>query len=329
MGGRALKNTNTRRYEASEFHKLSCVIVSKISGILPDCRVTAVPAYRTKPSFGDLDIVIENIDAKNRLSNEFERLGVTEVVKNSNVWSLGGFDALQVDLIFVPSDEFDFSLCYFSWNDCGNLLGRIAKNMGFKLGQKGFFFTFREDNYLVDILLTSSFEQALHFMGYCPKRYKQGFNTLAEIFEYICSTPYFDSQCFLFQNRNHQDRKRDSKRPVYMAFLEFIEKRATVDSDTDKTMHLQRAFSQFSKFEHEVQCVKDRYNKHKQVKAIFNGRVIADLTGLSGRALGQFIILLKSDFATQAEFEDAILSQQRQAIDDWIVRRHERNCTAR
>ncbi len=329
MGGKALTKTKTRRYDANEFHHLSDIVVGKISHILSDCRVIAVPAYRTKPSFGDLDIIVENIDAKNRLSVEFEHLGVTEVVKNSNVWSLGGFEALQVDLIFVSSGEFDFSLCYFFWNDCGNLLGRIAKNMGFKLGHKGFFYPFREDNYLVDILLTSSFEQALNFMGYCPKRYKQGFDTLTDIFEYVCSTPYFDSQCFLFQNRNHQDRKRDSKRPVYMAFIEFIEKRVNINAGVDKTIHLQRAFSQFTQFEYDVECVQAKYDKQKQVKAVFNGRLISELTGLSGKVLGQFIALLKSDFSTQTEFEDTILSQQRQEIEDWILRRYKQNCTVR
>ena len=64
MGGNALKHTPTRRYAKAEYETLRDEVVAQLRADLPQQQVAAIPAYRAKASFGDLDVlfVTEGID---------------------------------------------------------------------------------------------------------------------------------------------------------------------------------------------------------------------------------------------------------------------------
>ena len=223
MGGNALSKTVTRRYEAAEYFNLADKLLSAVRKILPDARVNDVKAYGDKASFGDLDVLIEKVpDAKHRLEAELLRLGVTEIVKNSDVWSVGWND-FQVDFIFQASKHYDFSQGYFAYNDLGNFIGRIARKIGFKFGHDGLWYTKRNEskNVVAELLVTDDFKSALEFLGYCTSRYDIGFRTLTNVFEYASSSRYFDPDSFDLSKRNHDSRVRDEKRQSYMQFLQW------------------------------------------------------------------------------------------------------------
>jgi hypothetical protein len=56
MGGRALKNTITRRYERAEFDTISVELMNTLK---PDFKRVAMPLfYNNKESFGDADILL-------------------------------------------------------------------------------------------------------------------------------------------------------------------------------------------------------------------------------------------------------------------------------
>lgn len=328
MGGRALSNTETRRYSAAEYHAFAEKAVAALREILPDLRIEAVKAYRNKPDFGDLDIVVERSNAKERLEPHLEALGVTEVFRNGPVWSLGWGD-FQVDLIFQSSEEFEFATCYFAYNDLGNLMGRTAHSMGFKLGHNGLRYVFREGNHkIAELVLTYDFDKALRFLGYTPVEYARGFDTLEEIFAFAASTMYYDPEPFLLENRSHRARVRDAKRPTYTAFLAYAQQHANeagfLGSLTQED-HLRRARQLFPDFAMALHLQERQHARNKRVKALFNGQMVSEATGLEGKMLGAFIQQLRKDDATHGgDLNDWILSTDEAARKQWLAENYRR-----
>lgn len=322
MGGSALNVTETRRYAADEYHTLARQVVGELQARLPDARIAAVQAYAAKPDFGDLDVVVENLDAKQRLEPELASMGVTEVIRNGPVWSLGWGD-FQVDLIFQSSHDFEFATRYFAFNDLGNLIGRTAHHMGFKFGHNGLRYVVRDgNNKLGELVLTKDFATALDFLGFDAARYAQGFQTLESVFTFAASSPYYDPQPFLLEHRSHRARVRDAKRPTYTAFLRYAEAFAAdpaPQAGLGREAHLERAKTRFPTFADELATAEAMHARRKQVKVIFNGNLVAEATGLEGKLLGAFMCQLREDAATHGgDLDGWVLAATPEARSDWV-----------
>ena len=198
-----------------------------------------VESLRDKESYGDMDIVLSFYkfydtpeDEFNALREQFinsflEHVGATEHSRNGNVLSCGipfKGGLFQIDLILVEPEVYYFAKFYFSYNDCGNLLGRIAHFLGFKLGWDGLKYVYRDSNnehVHAELVVTRDWQEAMHFLGF-REFPESGFSTRTEMFEYVWDNPHAHAGIFLLENRNHIARTRDSKRPNYTAFLEWI-----------------------------------------------------------------------------------------------------------
>lgn len=324
MGGNALSKTATRRYGTKEYFALTGKVLSAVRKILPDARVNDVKAYGDKESFGDLDVLIEKVpDAKHRLETELLRLGVTEIVKNSDVWSVGWGD-FQVDFIFQASKHYDFSQGYFAYNDLGNLIGRISRKLGFKFGHDGLWYTKRNEskNVIAELLVTSDFDSALEFLGYCPARYASGFPTLTSVFEYASSSRYFDPDYFDLSKRNHNSRVRDAKRQSYMQFLQWCSNRDfSPSSEITKEQALTEAMQKYPAFARELQIAEERYALSISIKAKFNGDLISSITSLTGKELGAFMAHLRksADTSPFIDLDALILAKSPEELRAWLI----------
>ena len=65
----------------------------------------------------------------------------------------------------------------------------------------------------------------------------------------------------------------------------------------DKPVYLARACSVFPKFEEEYKEMQNNYYRAQQAKHKFNGELVGEWTGLSGKELGKFITFMKDDFS--------------------------------
>lgn len=298
MGGNALKNVYTRRYEAEEYRALAQEVVEALRGYFPARRVVEIPAYRKKESFGDLDVLLES-------DNIFEQglravhalFKPKEVVINGGVISFDYKD-FQIDVLQTPSKFFQTSLNYFSYNDLGNLVGRIAHAFGhLKLGHEGLHLPLRDDTHLyATIEVSQNWEEILPFLGYKYSEWENGFDDLEQLFSFVVSTPYFNKRIFLLENRNHASRVRDRKRKTYMGFLKWIEDKNLPEFDypQNKEELRRKAFEFFPGLKEKV---KEAEEKHALIVAShekFNGTLVASLTGLEGRELGSFMGQFKS-----------------------------------
>ncbi len=224
MGGRALKNTVTRRYLREEFDIISKELIDTLK--LTFDRVDMPLFYGKKESFGDADILVVGNPDINMHEYLTKTFSPNEIFHNGSCWSFD-YKELQVDVITSSAEHYDTSLMYFSYNDLGNYIGRLAHGFGLKYGQEGLWleYQFKGSN-VGSIPISKNYEKIFNFLGLSFERYLQGFETLEEIFEYIAKSKYFNWQAFQLSELNKINRDRNAKRASYMSFLKWIEENA-------------------------------------------------------------------------------------------------------
>ena len=242
MGGNALRQYGVERLTKEQYNE----VLSILTITLP-YKTAVIPSYRSKESFGDCDLLTTATDEdfEKSLSKDFALLGKK---KNGSVTSYAlkycNFPPFQFDLIKAKEDSYKFHYNYLSYNDLGNLIGRVAAAFGFKFAHDGLYLlawyshkgeersvarvkeygkTNDHAEHKMEKLFISNFDQALEFLGFDSLRFAQGFNTIDDILDYVASSKYFCKDFFLFENRNHDQRKRDVRRPTYTKALEYFD----------------------------------------------------------------------------------------------------------
>ena len=286
MGGNALKNTQTRRYEREEYF----AVAKKVTDILAKqgIKCEVIRSYEEKESFGDLDVlVLQTPNLKNLVETKFKP---NEMVVNDNVISFN-VDQLQVDLIQAPEHQYEFSRNYFAYNDLGNLLGRIAHKLGLKLGHDCLKYVLRDGTHVIgNIVVTREWDQALRLLHYDPKRYNEGFKALTDIFEYVLTSKLFDPDIYLLHNRNAESRIRDRKRETYMKFLQYCE---TIEPPKNKVAVSKQQYLYYllndASFRTQYSELIAENNRKKVLRMKFNGDIVGAATGFEGKKLGAFM----------------------------------------
>ena len=242
MGGNAMQQYGVERLSKEQYDE----VLSALTITLP-YKTAAIPSYRSKDSFGDCDLLTTATDEafEESLSKDFMLLGKK---RNGSVTSYALkyciFPPFQFDLIKAKEDSFKFNYNYLSYNDLGNLIGRVAAAFGFKFAHDGLYILawyshkgeersvgrVKEDGktndhaeYKMEKLFISNFDEALEFLGFDSSRFAQGFDTIDDILDFVANSKYFCKDFFLFENRNHDQRKRDVKRPTYTSALEYFD----------------------------------------------------------------------------------------------------------
>lgn len=320
MGGNIFPDN--RRINHQEFTAYSSYVIDKLN-LISSQRKKVIPFFKTKESFGDLDIIIERpmIDRKSIQ----EGFHTDQIVKNGNILSFQ-YQQFQTDLIFISSENFDIAYHYFSWNDIGNLLGRIVHKMGLKYGFDGLSYTLRKDTWkFSEICITKDIYAILGLLKLDAQTYIQGFDTLEDIYRYVASSPYFNKQIFLLYNRSHSSRIRDRKRQVYHQFLIWMEQQQDLPEYpwpsfderggySHKDEWFQIVYHQFPDFQEQYIEQKRQFDQQILIKEKFNGQIVQALTGLTGPLLGDMMVLLR------AEKKD-ILNMSTDEIHQWILMR--------
>ncbi|KLC04016.1 hypothetical protein XP420_15485 [Xanthomonas perforans] len=292
MRGSALQTVATKRLAADSYRQLAAEVMDTLHRD-SRVRVEVARSIGAKADFSHMKLLADRSTMPVDVAAMVRRLySPNEVVINEDVLS---FDvaAFQVDLICVPSSEYNTARDYFAFNDLGSLIGRLANRMGFKYGHSGLRYKLRDGDFLVaDLTVTTEMPAAFEYLGYDYCRFNRGFYALEEVFAFAASSIYFDPAAYLLQGRVHRDRGRDKKPQNYRSFLEWLKTAgATSGSSADlpRENHLQRALSQFPAFANALSRTQETLAGSRRRKQIFNGRIVAELTGLDDPALGQLI----------------------------------------
>ena len=223
MGGNALK-IPTRRVDTTEYS----IIDMEVSNILYDenikCHTTQ--SFESKETFGDLDILISNKSfAKSNDMYDFivKNYRPKDVHRNKGVISFEYKD-FQVDFILIDDKHWEASKVYYSYNDLGNLMGRISYKMGFRYGHEGLRVNYNSPHggKTLKIYVSRDPKEIFNFLGFDYERFNNGFKDLDEIFRYVMYSKYYTPSIFQYESLNHQNKTRNKKRANYRGFLEYI-----------------------------------------------------------------------------------------------------------
>ena len=322
MGGNALKLVKTRRYNKDEYDLLKTKIIDTLRSheIFKGRKIQDIQAYKEKETFGDMDLLISSNNLPNNTWDIVKELfHPQQLVRNSSVTSFD-VNELQIDMILSPDHEYDITAIYFSYNDLGNLMGRVAYKIGFKYGHAGLAYMIRDENHVIDeINISMDPNEIFNFLGYDFNTYKKGFNNLEDIFNYTITTPLFNKDYYNLETRNYASRIRDRKRSTYSGFLKWIETKDELpnyDYIDKKEFHLKRAFELFPKFKLDYESSKAKYKKTMECKSKFSGKLVTDLTHLTGDKLGQWIQGFKK---SKPDFETWLLNTTDTEINETII----------
>jgi len=333
MGGNALKHLGTTRKSSDEYFSIAADVKSKLRQAFSGVTVMLIDSYSEKESFGDIDILISKDPLPaNWLDVIKAEFKPQEIIDNLVV----SFDykGIQVDLIPTPMHEMNIAFTYYSFNDLGNLIGRIAHKMGLKYGHNGLWKVLREDTRVIaNILVSDEPKEIFKFLGYNYERFNEGFDTLEDIFVFAASTPYFHRDIFQLDNMNHVSRVRDAKRPTYTAFLKWIEDKPELDKYTwypysDQMLEssekeavkyewLQKGLSTFPDFKTKYNIAIREDALNLKFKKKWNGKLIGEVTGYTGKKLG-FLVKWLTD--PSPSFRDKILEMTEVEIKDMIFK---------
>lgn len=303
MGGNIFGTT--RRYQADEYFKL----VDEVCAVFKNTDVRwnefeVIPAYSEKESFGDLDILYSTTDDIPLDVKHFSSMFDTDQVsRNSNVTSIA-YKEFQIDFIHMGQDNFDYSLAYHSWNDLGNLTGKLARYFGLKHGHAGLVLPMRDgDNKFDEILLTLDHDRFLKFVGLDSDVFNSGFDNLQQIFEYVATSPYYNPEWYKLENISSVGRIRDRKRDTYRKFLEFNKTQTGTYPErlADKSDALEHIFKAFPEALPEFNKKMCELALLKLAKEKFNGDLVSEITGFTDKDLGNFMKHLRKDFYFKSE----------------------------
>jgi hypothetical protein len=143
-------------------------------------------------------------------------------------------DYAQVDLVRIPSVLEDWTSFYSSYGDLAGMLGRIVTNFGFDVTEMGLRLRLQEwDDSSLDewkhfnprkdegkMMLSVDPDEVMKFFGLDVERYKDGFHTKAEIFQWLSESELACHNCL--QRERTVAPTREEKKMDRSMFNEFF-----------------------------------------------------------------------------------------------------------
>lgn len=333
MGGHAFPNLNTVRLDKMSFEVLAADCLHNLTTRFPGNDFRVIESYRSKETFGDLDILWcgQTLQLKEDVC---DALGAIKIFDNGPVVSYAvptdEDHIFQVDLIKVDCRHMESAFAYFAFNDLGNLLGRIFHRAGFKLGHKGMCYVVREEgnqsHALKEIEVTASWKAAMEFAGYDYDRWLEGFEDLEDVFKFAVSIPTANRTIFRLDETNHQARVRDRKRLTYQKFLRWVNDPANGIPEAEEIPKhqlrknwLERAFVTFPEFKERFDATVRDMELTREANSKFNGNLVRELTGLEGKALGEFIMSFEKNVIGKGNRRTWALASTKEEICEAIL----------
>lgn len=289
-------------------------------------RAEVVPYYSMKKDFGDADVVVE-ADCGLVLDLVNSRIDIDGYHINDGTLSIA-YKGFQIDLICTKK-HYDTTFAYYSYNDLGNLLGRIYHKFGLKYGHHGLLYPVRDPRGSVreEIVVCKNQEKILEFIGLNPVTWINGkFDTLSDIFNYVTSSHYFDRGIYdgEFSAIN---KKRDKKRKTFHLFLNWLEisqpeskYRFLGRDERDRYVDLIEEYFGVD-INGSIKKLSEKFEIEKEFKNKFNGELVMELVDISGAQLGLFIGFFKKEFTNNDpnKFESMILNTMDGVIRNAIL----------
>jgi hypothetical protein len=256
--------------------------------------------YASKADFGDLDVVLSRaaIDALGGMEAFRSAIAASLDVRESK--SVGPMYStvvreLQVDYFIRDPELLDATYHYLSFNDLGNLIGKIYRRLGFKYGEQGLCYVFRrtrQESYKRDLPISRDWPRILAFIGLDVPAWEAGFDTLEDMFAWASASPYFSVAPY--QEQSRKTERRAAARTTMARFLawleaEHIDKRYVYLEDTDGYLPSIAAAFPEAELEQAIAHERSCEAEAEALREKFSGDRVREWTGLDGKSLGGFL----------------------------------------
>ncbi len=318
MGGHAITKVPVRRYARDEYFEIADAVLSDLRHAGVDAAV--IPAYHAKETFGDCDILVccNNFNFEQWVKDTYNPV---QIVHNGDCVSFP-YEELQVDLIKTSEACKDAALAYFSYNDLGNFMGRVAHKFGTKYGHKGLLLPVRYGTHLLeDVVLSQEPSVIFSFLGYDYERFLAGFDTLEDVFAYAASTPYFCCESYNDDQLNHTNRTRNRKRASFMLFREWLamkDVQSRFVPEEDKNKYLPFIEEHFPGSTLHMDALLSRAERYKNARA--RVLTVARALGLVDREVGEAMSNFKAAHGKGdgGEYSTAVESMSDEEIEQQL-----------
>ncbi len=318
MGGNLFK---LGRLPRAEYLVIEGVVREFLDDLLGDGY--RIPRYyASKPDFGDLDVVVSSaaIDAAGGWSEFCDAiargLGVDKSKSVGHVYSTVVRN-FQVDYFIRSPELLEATYCYLSFNDLGNLIGKMYRRLGLKYGEDGLSYVFRRESqpsYRRDLLVSRDWPRILRFLELDVSAWEAGFDRLEDMFVWVVASPYFSVAPYDLARaqlgQSEQNQARDAKpavrgrsrttavrartRPTmqrFMAWLEHegIDQRCEFRPERDAYVEDIAAAFPEAKLVEALAEERAREGEANALRQKFGGQQVREWTGLDGKLLGSFL----------------------------------------
>jgi hypothetical protein len=231
---------------------------------------------------GDIDIVVAGKKYDPAWTDE--RFDSKGFVKSGDILSFEcrGF---QVDLIHVPRASFRLACIYFH-ADFGIIIGVFAKSLLLKFGHEALSARISSRGGDIPLLLSRDADNIFSFFG-LPPFPEHGFDGVQHMFDYI-KLGRFDVRA-MKKVHNYSVRDRIRKRVNFADFLELVD---NMEGTANQEDIVAEAAEYFGKTE-ELKALLNKIHTDEHVASIFNGQIVSAATGLTDKALGEFMRAFK------------------------------------
>lgn len=131
---------------------------------------------------------------------------------------------VQLDIHECPPETFRWQLFHESNGDLWNMLGTTLRPFGLTANDVGFHARVpeieHEDRKKSLVLLTADPDAVLAFLGLDEETYWQGFETVEQLWRYVCRCRFFTPGAYRKGDLKANDRKRMGQREGYRRFVE-------------------------------------------------------------------------------------------------------------
>lgn len=263
--------------------------------------------YASKADFGDLDVVLSRaaVDAL----GGFEAfcaaittpLDIRQSKSTGHVYSTVVRE-LQVDYFIREPELLDATYHYLSFNDLGNLIGKIYRRMGLKYGEEGLCYVFRrarQESYKRDLPLSRDWPRILGFIGLDVPAWEAGFDTLENMFAWVVASPWFSVAPY--EQTSRTTERRAAARPTMARFLAWLEaqqidKRHVYFEDRERYVPMIAAAFPEAALERTLALERALEAEAERLREKFSGELVAAWTGLEAKPLGVFLRRFKRDY---------------------------------
>lgn len=132
------------------------------------------------------------------------------------------------------------------------------------------------------------------------------------MFKYVTDSKYFKASFYQLENLNNRNRVRDAKRKNYKLFLDYV---SSMDDKEDK---LPKYFELYPHLKAEVEKIELESKRINKLKTLFNGSMVMEWVGLSGKELGNFIGDFKKEYS-----DEYLLTLSPEEVKTLVLKKYE------